>query len=81
MEREFHRALQVDREELLKPRKREKKRICHLMVVDLNLRLPDISTKIVKKNISLMSSSPALESLFPQRSIVPAFRRCKNLRG
>lgn len=43
----------------------------------LTPRLPDIS-KIIKKHVHLLGSSPTLEDLFLQKSIILAYRSSKN---
>ena len=74
----FHRAALITRSDLLKPKFKplDKK---YPLVLDFNPRLPDIS-KILKKHIHLISDSPALREIFPKHSIIPAFRRTKNLK-
>ena len=64
---------------IVEPGKSKKKRKTYPLVVKFNPRLPDIS-KIIKKNMYLLNSSPTLEGLFTPNSIIPAFRRGKNLK-
>ena len=49
------------------------------LVVDYNPRLSNVS-KSIKKDVNLLYSSPVLERVFPLKSIISAFRRCKNLK-
>ena len=74
----FNQAFKKRREELLTPSTREKKRILPL-VLDFNPILPDISG-VIKKHVHLLQDSNAVQHLFPPRSIIPSFRRSKNLK-
>lgn len=49
------------------------------LVVDYNPRLPNIS-RIIQENIHLLTSSKTTKDIFPPKSIIPAFRRPKNLK-
>ena len=49
------------------------------LVLDFNPRLPSIG-KIIRKHKHLIYNSPSLKNIFPVGSIIPAFRRTKNIK-
>ena len=71
--REFERVLEVGWADLLTPGSKEIKRKVFPFVADYNPRLP-------KKHVDSLCSFPALEEVFPPKSIILAFRRGKNLK-
>ena len=78
VDRGFEKALQIERANILRSGERKQKKKIYPLVVKFNPRLPDIS-KIIKGNVHLLHS-PALEGLFANNSVIPAFRRGKNLK-
>lgn len=74
----FNKAFSVNRGDLLKPSAKEGKKIIPL-VLDYNPRLPDISA-IINKHCNLIYNAPLLQQTFPPKSLVPSFRRTKNLK-
>ena len=78
VDRQFDRALSIERSELLKKNVKPDKKAFPL-VVDYNPILPDIR-KIIQKHAHLLRSSPELLEIFPSKSIFPAYRRTKNLK-
>ena len=78
VDKQFNKALAIDRNDILKPRVRVKNKVFPL-VLDYNPRLPDISN-IISSNIHFLESSPILKTIFPGKSIMPAYRRTKNLK-
>ena len=48
-------------------------------VLDYNPNLPEIG-KIISNNFYILYSTPLMREIFPDRSIIPAFRRPKNLK-
>ena len=75
---QFEKAQSIPRETLLQPRPKDSKQIFPL-VLDFNPRLPSIG-KIIKKYKHLIYNSPSLINIFPIGSIIPAFRRTKNIK-
>ena len=75
---QFEKAQSIPRETLLQPRPKDSKEIFPL-VLDFNPRLPSIG-KIIKKYKHLIYNSPSLINIFPIGSIIPAFRRTKNIK-
>ena len=68
----------VERPELLKKNVKPDKKVFPL-VLDYNPILPDIQ-RIIRKHVHLLNSSPELLEIFPPKSIIPAYRRTKNLK-
>ena len=75
---QFEKAKSISRETLLQPQPKESKKIFPL-VLDFNPRLPSIG-KIIRKHKHLIYDSPSLKEIFPVGSIIPAFRRSKNIK-
>ena len=75
---QFEKVQSIPRETLLQPQPKESKKIFPL-VLDFNPRLPSIG-KIVRKYKHLIYDSPSLKKIFPVGSIIPAFRRTKNIK-
>ena len=78
VDKQFDRALSIERSELLKKNAKPEKKVFQL-VMDYNPILPDIQ-KIIQKHAHLLRSSPELLETFPSKSIFPACRRTKNLK-
>ena len=45
----------------------------------MNPNLPDVGN-IIRKHLFILQSNPKLKELFPRGSIIPSFRRSKNLK-
>ena len=76
--REFSRAASTPRNDLLKAKIRESKKIFPF-VLTYNPNLPPING-LIKKHFHFLLSSPKLKELFPPKSIILSFRRSKNLK-
>ena len=74
----FQRAGEIEREQLLKTKHRNRGRV-YPLVVCYNPKLPLIS-KIIGENIHILHSNPSMAELFPRNSLFPAFKRQKNLK-
>ena len=68
----------LPREDLLVPKIRERK-VLFPLVVDFNPHLPSIS-KIIKSHSHIIYNSPTLAEIFPKESIIPSYRRAKNIK-
>jgi len=75
---QFEKAKSISRDTLLQPQPKESKQIFPL-VHDFNPRLLSIR-KIIRKHKYLIYDSPSLKEIFPVGSIIPAFRRTKNIK-
>ncbi|EDO29229.1 predicted protein [Nematostella vectensis] len=75
----FNEVASLSRSELLKPKSNRAKRKVTPLVMDFNPNLPDIG-QIVRKNLSFLHSSTFMKEVFPEGSIISAFRRPKNLK-
>ena len=75
---QFNKAKDTPREDLLSPKEREKKVIFPL-VVNFNPHLPNIS-KMIKSYSHFIYDSPTLAQIFPKGSIIPSYRRAKNIK-
>ena len=78
VDRQFERALEIERSEILKKKEKTNKKVFPL-VLDFNPLLPDAG-KIIRKHLHILKSSPHLREIFTPKSIFPAFRRTKNLK-
>ncbi|KAJ8035078.1 hypothetical protein HOLleu_22175 [Holothuria leucospilota] len=78
IDKQFHRATSLSQDDLLKPKSQITKKV-YPLVLDFNPILPIIS-KILKKHIKLLYTLPTLKEIFPEGSIIPAYRRTKNLK-
>ena len=78
VDKQFDKALSIERLELLKKKVKPVKRVFPL-VLDYNPILPDIQI-VIKKYAHLLRSSPELLEIFLPKSIFPAYRRTKNLK-
>jgi len=76
--KQFDKALSIERSELLKKKVKPVKRVFSL-VLEYNPILPDIQ-RVIKKYAHLLRSSPELLEIFPPKSIFPAYRQTKNLK-
>ena len=75
---QFDKAKDTPREDFLSPKEREKKVIFPL-VVNFNPHLPNIG-KIIKSYSHFIYDSPTLAQSFPKGSIIPSYRRAKNIK-
>ena len=78
MDKQFDRAINIERSELLKKKVKPDKKVFPL-VLDYNPILPDIQ-RVIQRHVHLLRSSPELLEIFPSKSIFPAYRRTKNLK-
>ena len=78
VKKQFDKAKALPREDILVPKMRERK-VLFPLVVDFNPHLPNIS-KIIKSHIHLTYNSPTLAEIFPKGSIIPPYRRAKNIK-
>lgn len=74
----FNKALEMPSSNNAEEVHNNKKKMLPL-VVDFNPLLPDIG-KIIRKHMPILNSSPILGEIFNDNSIIPAFRRRKNLK-
>ena len=79
IEGKFSKAFNLERKELLKPNSSQQKKKIVPLVLDYNPRLPDIA-KIINKHSNLIYSSNFLQAAFLPKSLLPTFRRTKNLK-
>ena len=75
---QFSKVLSIPRRDLLKQKARASKRLLPF-VTDYNPNLPNINY-IIRKHLHLLESNTKLKELFPKNSIIPAYRRSKNLK-
>ena len=75
---QFDKAKDTPREYFLSPKEGEKKVIFPL-VVNFNLHLPNIS-KSINSHSHFIYDSPTLAQIFPKGSIIPSYRRAKNIK-
>ena len=75
---QFLKASAIPRNNLLKPQIKKAKKLFPL-VITFNPNLPDIG-RIIKKHLHLLHSNPRLKEFFPRNSVIPSFRRRKNLK-
>ena len=75
---QFSKASAISRNDLLKTRLKETKKLFPF-VTTFNPTLPNVGS-IIKKHWSILQSNPKLKELFPRGSIIPSFRRSKNLK-
>ena len=78
VDKQFEKAMQLERSDVLKPKAKTKKKTFPL-VVDYNPRLPNISL-IINKTFHLLESNQVVREIFPAKSVIPAYRRTKNLK-
>ena len=75
---QFSEASAISRNDLLRTREKEAKKLFPF-VVTFNPNLPDVGN-IIRKHLFILQSNPKLKELFPRGSVIPAFRRSKNLK-
>ena len=75
---QFSKASAIPRNDLLRTRAKEAKKLFPF-VVTFNPNLPDVRN-IIRKHLFILQSNPKLKELFPRGSVIPAFRRSKNLK-
>lgn len=78
VKQQFDRVKSIPRENLLAPTTKESKKVFPL-VLDYNPSLPSIG-KIFNSYKHLIHNSPSLAKIFPKGSIIPSFRRTKNIK-
>ena len=78
VDKQFSKALIIPRTELLKQKVKTSKKIFPF-VTTFNPLLPDLNY-IIKKHLHFLESNPKLKELFPKNSIIPSYRRSKNLK-
>ena len=78
MDRQFEKALAVERSSLLQKTAKAKKKVFPF-VINYNPRLPNVN-QIIRRNLHLLNSNSQLQETFPNNSIFPAYRRGKNLK-
>ena len=78
VDKQFEKAMQRGRSDILKLENKFKKETIPL-VLEYNPRLPNVS-KIIKRHRHLIDSLAGLQEIFPAGSIIPAYRRTKNLK-
>lgn len=76
--KQFDKAKAIPREDLLVPKLRDKK-VLFPLVVDFNPHLPKVN-EIIKSHSHLIYNSPVVAQIFPKGSIIPSFRRAKNIK-
>ena len=70
---QFNKVATLDRQDLVKPAAVRAKRKVTPLVVDYNPNMPDIG-RILRDNIHILHSTPLMRNIFPDKSIIPAFR-------
>ena len=75
---QFSKASAISRNDLLRARGKEAKKLFPF-VTTFNPNLPDVGN-IIRKHLFILQSNPKLKELFPRGSVIPAFRRSKNLK-
>ena len=75
---QFEKAKSIPRENLLVPSTKQFKKVFPL-VLDFNPSLPSIG-KILFSHRHFIDNSPSLSKIFPKGSIIPSFRRTKNIK-
>ena len=75
---QFSKASAIFRNDLLRTRGKEAKKLFPF-VITFNPNLPDVGN-IVRKHLFILQSNPKLKELFSRGSVIPAFRRSKNLK-
>ena len=75
---QFSKVSIIPRKDLLKQKARTSKRLFPF-VTAYNSNLPNINY-IIRKHLHLLESNTKLKKLFPKNSIIPAYRRSKNLK-
>ena len=75
---QFSKASAISRNDLLRTRAKEAKKLFPF-VITFNPNLPDVGN-IIRKHLFILQSNPKLKELYPRGSVIPAFRRSKNLK-
>ena len=75
---QFSKASAISRNDLLRTRGKEAKKLFPF-VITFNPNLPNVGN-IIRKHLVILQSNPKLKELFPRGSVIPAFRRSKNLK-
>ena len=74
---QFYKASAISRNDLLRTRAKEAKKLFPF-VTTFNPNLPGVGN--IRKHLFILQSNPKLKELFPRGSVIPAFRRSKNLK-
>ena len=77
VKQQFEKVKSIPRENLLVPSTKQSKKVFPL-VLDFNPSLPSIG-KILNSHRHLIDNSLSLSKIFPKGSIIPSFRRTKNI--
>ena len=75
---QFSKASAIPRNDLLRTRGKETEKLFPF-VITFNPNLPDVGN-IIRKHLFILQTNPKLKELFPRGSIIPSFRRSKNLK-
>ena len=75
---QFSKVSAIPRNDLLRTRGKETKKLFPF-VTTFNPNLPDVGN-IIRKHLFILQSNPKLKELLPRSSIIPSFRRSKNLK-
>ena len=78
VKQQFEKVKSIPRENLLVPNIKQSRKVFRL-VLDYNPSLPSIG-KILHSHRHLIDNSPFLAKIFPKGSIIPSFRRAKNIK-
>ena len=74
---QFSKVSVIPRKDLLKQKARVSKKLFPFVTV-YNPNLPNIN--LIRKHLHLLESNTKLKALFPKISIIPAYRKSKNLK-
>ena len=75
---QFSKAFAISGNYWVRTREKEAKKLFPF-VITFNPNLPDVDN-IIRKHLFILQSNPKLKELFPRGSVIPAFRRSKNLK-
>ena len=78
VKQQFEKVKSIPRENLLVPNTKQSKKVFPL-VLDYNPSLPGIR-KILHSHRHLIANTPSSAKIFPKGSIIPSFRRAKNIK-
>ena len=79
VDNQFLKALTIPRKDLLKQKLVRASKKIFPFVMTFNPMLPNLNY-IIKKHLHFLESNPELKELFPKNSIIPSYRRSKNLK-
>ena len=72
-------ARTLNRQDLVKPTEARAKRRVTPLVIGYNPNLPNVG-RILRDNLHILYSTKLMRDIFPDKSIIPAVRRPKNLK-